>query len=302
MNLINLFILFSMFNLYDSHIFMKFPPSRRNKYSQYYVNSGQVNYDLASPLYDGLTSPLFTFPCKSFKKGPWTTEVVGNKVRIELEGSVKHNGGHCQFGITYDDNTFIVLKTIMKTCLLDTMTYEFDLPVNTPSGETTIFWTWINAIGRREYYMECADILLSNSNSNKNVNLIGLELVVVNIPGKVTIPEFINGGNDGSNLFNLRQQITLNPSSLNSPPISSLNSQPTSSLNSPPTSSLNSPPTSSIISSSSLPIQTSNNCITGNMLCFEDGFVTCSYNKWLKQSCAPGTKCSQLNENVISCV
>jgi hypothetical protein len=191
-----------------AHIFMNDPPSRRNKYSAEYVSQGNVDYNIMAPLYfDGSTFP---FPCKGFPKGPSTKTINGNTVSVTLEGSAVHGGGHCQFGVTYDDSKFVVLKTVIGDCLTGGMTYNFDLPSNIPSGDITVFWTWINRIGNREYYMECADISINNPNGgNSPVSIQGKELFVANILGNPVIPEGLPAGNDGVNFLNARKDISI---------------------------------------------------------------------------------------------
>ena len=107
-----------------AHIFMSEPPSRRNKYSKEYVSQGIVDYNIMAPLYhDGVTYP---FPCKGFPKGPSTRTINGNVINVQLEGTATHGGGHCQFGVTYDDNVFVVLKTVISDCLLTGLNYNFE--------------------------------------------------------------------------------------------------------------------------------------------------------------------------------
>lgn len=206
MRLLNILLLLQQ--LVNGHIFMSDPPSRRNKYSPMYVSQGNVDYNIMAPLlWDGVT---YTFPCKGFPKGPSTKTINGNIVSITLEGSATHGGGHCQFGITYDNKEFVVLRTVISDCLLTGMTYNIELPSNIPSGEVTIFWTWINRIGNREYYMECADILINNSNSSKSdIQISGKELLIANYPGYPIIPEGLPPGNDGINLLNTRKDISI---------------------------------------------------------------------------------------------
>jgi hypothetical protein len=187
---------------------MNDPPSRKNKYSKEYNAQGNVDYNIMAPLYhDGATFP---FPCKGFPKGPSTKTINGNTVNMKLEGSATHGGGHCQFGVTYDDSTFVVLKTVTDNCLISGMEYSFDLPSNIPSGDITVFWTWVNRLGNREYYMECADITVNNPNGNNSpVEIQGKELLVVNILGKTIIPENFPVGNDGIDLLNARKDISI---------------------------------------------------------------------------------------------
>ena len=135
----------------NCHISMINPPSRRNQASPYYVSQGLVNYNLRSPL--NVSPDFFTFPCKGFTPGPSVSTFNGNNIQVTLEGTAVHGGGHCQFGVSYDDSKFLVLKTVLNSCLLDSMTYDFDLPENAPGGKMTVFWTWVNRVGNREYYI-----------------------------------------------------------------------------------------------------------------------------------------------------
>ena len=170
-------------NTINSHISMINPPSRRNQASSYYVSQGLVNYNLRSPL--NVSPDFFTFPCKGFPIGPSMTTFNGNKITVTLEGTAIHGGGHCQFGISYDNSNFIVLYTVLNSCLLDSMTYSFDLPDNAPGGKMTVFWTWVNRVGNREYYMECTDVTVNNDNSpTKFAELKGTELLIVNLPDR----------------------------------------------------------------------------------------------------------------------
>jgi hypothetical protein len=181
---------------------MRNPIPRRSKYSDYYLNNGLVDYNIMAPINSG-----YSFPCKGFPKGPSTTTITGNTVNIQLEGSATHGGGHCQFGITTDDSNFVVLSTVIRNCLISGMSYSFELPNDFPATDITVFWTWVNAIGNREYYMDCADVTIQNGNTNTQSVVSGVDLLVLNLPGYTTIPEFPNPGMyDGSELFDTRQQ------------------------------------------------------------------------------------------------
>ncbi len=176
---------------------MSFPPSRRNKYSSYYNEQNMVDYNIMAPL----NTPGYSFPCKGYRKGPVTHTFESNAVTISLEGTVTHGGGHCQFGISFDDSTFIVLKTIIRDCLLNGMTFQVIIPDSLPNNEFTLFWTWVNAIGNREYYMECADVSVQQR-PKAGAIVYGKQLIVVNLPGYTILPEFPQVGMyDGRELF-----------------------------------------------------------------------------------------------------
>lgn len=67
------------------------------------------------------------------------------------------------------------------------------LPANLPSCEKCTFaWTWINAVGNREYYMNCADVKIIGTQQG---NIAGKSLYVANLPGyPVNTPSAYYGG------------------------------------------------------------------------------------------------------------
>jgi hypothetical protein len=327
MKLLSLVYIALMSHSVYSHIEMSDPPPRRSKFSSYYRNAGLVDYNLMAPINEG-----YSFPCKGYSEGPVTKIIDGNTISITLAGTTIHGGGHCQFGISTDDTTFLVLKTVIRNCLLDGMTYSFDLPNNLPNTKITVFWTWVNAIGNREYYMDCADVQLRGNSPQTIVN--GKSLLVLNLPGYQTVPEFPNFGMyDGRELFDRRQNIQLTlRSNGNSQPVQPSQPPPPSPVP-PSTISISVPSQSNQehlhqdntnIISPSIPRQSNeqhlyqgntnappissepceeknmNNCNHGEMTCGKDnGFNTCVYGKIIWRACAPGTKCKEVSNSII---
>ncbi|KAJ1915562.1 hypothetical protein H4219_004262 [Mycoemilia scoparia] len=133
-------------------------------------------------------------------------------------------GGHCQFAISYDNKKFVVIEDKLKYCFkrapsnddfVSVYNYDIELPEELPTGYATLAWTWVNAIGAREYYMGCVDILIQGGHGNW---LTGPELLVVNHPtlgGGVVIPEFKGNYNTGLELFKQRPIITVSPDNSN---------------------------------------------------------------------------------------
>ena len=283
-----------------AHISLSFPPSRRNQLSKYYLNAGLVNYNLRSPLL--VTDDHFTFPCKGFPKGPSVATFNDSKLTVILEGTAVHGGGHCQLGVSYDDKTFVVLQTVIGNCLLDTKSYSFDLPRNSKGGGMTIFWTWINRIGNREYYMECADITV-NTNGN-NTKIAGKELLIVNLPGYPRVPEWepdSPSSIDGRDLLASRKDIKYGKK--NTKNIQKNNQQPSVTY-------LRPTPTKQPILPTNKQAKCdddensddnkSSSCNSGEMSCSGTGFDTCVYDSWVYRDCASGTACKQ-NGNSIIC-
>jgi hypothetical protein len=94
----------------------------------------------------------------------------------------------------------------LKTCFLDGLTIPVTIPSSAPPGNATLTWTWVNAAGNREYYMNCVDVTLTGG--PKDGKVTGPQNLVANMPNAPTIPEF-NVGGDRADLFDKRPIITL---------------------------------------------------------------------------------------------
>ncbi|ORY04996.1 putative endoglucanase precursor, partial [Basidiobolus meristosporus CBS 931.73] len=171
----------------QAHMEMKKPLARRSKFNPY-LTIDQIDYSLSSPL--GTSYP---YPCRGAPKGSSVaTYNAGDKIQVELFGEATHNGGHCQFAVSYDEGkTFVVLRTIMKTCMLEGLSFDVPIPEGAPSSSNVVFaWTWINRSGNREYYMNCADITIVGKKNNGSI--VGPKLLVANLPNSPSIPEFFS--------------------------------------------------------------------------------------------------------------
>ncbi|RKP09114.1 hypothetical protein THASP1DRAFT_29103 [Thamnocephalis sphaerospora] len=151
-------------------------------------------------LYDKMMSPTHTI-CQSRPKGNVVaTYEAGKSISVELtepEGGEinRHSGGHCQFALSYDDKTFVVLKDVLQTCMLGPLKYTIPIPANAPAADRATFaWTWINAVGDRQYYMNCADVKIVNKNEGKDGNITGPKLLVVHLDNKEVFPEWNGEG------------------------------------------------------------------------------------------------------------
>ncbi|KAJ1906556.1 hypothetical protein LPJ81_001290 [Coemansia sp. IMI 209127] len=149
------------------------------------MDNDDVDYNMKSPL-----GPIVGFPCRNFKAGPAQgTMVAGHPFHVRFDGVATHLGGDCQFAVSYDNGTtFAVIWDKISSCFLDTVDGGYDVPVpNTiPASKKAIFaWTWVNGLGSREYYMNCADVRIENYSHQEP--LTAHELLVVNLPGKPTV-------------------------------------------------------------------------------------------------------------------
>ncbi|KAJ2451693.1 hypothetical protein GGF42_004203, partial [Coemansia sp. RSA 2424] len=79
------------------------------------------------------------------------------------------------------------------------MEYLIRLPETLPGANHAVFaWTWINASGNREFYMNCVDIKIRG----KPGSFIGRAMTVANYgPDTPAIPEFYGDYNTGINHY-----------------------------------------------------------------------------------------------------
>lgn len=297
-----------------AHISMSSPPSRRNQLSEYYNKPGLVNYNLRSPLY--VEPDFFSFPCKGFPKGPSVQTFNTNTITVTLEGTAVHGGGHCQFGVSYDDKNFVVLRTVETNCLLNSMSYSFDLPEDARGDDVTVFWTWINRIGNREYYMECADVTVETSGNRTDIS--GKELLVVNIQDYPRVPEWEPGAPssvDGRDLLAARKDITLGSDAKNVTKHTSVKNVKHTKKNKVRSNKRKGrkiyrkimKPTSDCLEDEPQETQENkqqeqnkNGCSNiGEMRCNGSGFDTCVYNNWVFRECAKETSCQEIDKSIV---
>ncbi|KAI0241247.1 hypothetical protein L0F63_006435, partial [Massospora cicadina] len=194
------------------HMEIHTPNPRRSQYSKYYLQRGDVDWDLNAPSGSeaGFTYP---YPCRGSPRGPahgsYAPGQTINVTFVKVHSSNIHNGGHCQFGLSYDNaKTIVVIHTVLRRCFLDGLTFPVTIPTTAaPSDKVTLTWTWINAEGNREYYMNCVDIKISGNNHNGYIT--GPANLVANLPGYPIFPEFYLG--DCHELFSNRTIITIRP-------------------------------------------------------------------------------------------
>ncbi|KAJ2714006.1 hypothetical protein H4R19_001959 [Coemansia spiralis] len=166
-----------------------------------------LDYSMSSPL--GRSQPL----CKHTRPWPrpaasWT---AGQSVTVKLaEGGAPHGGGHCQFSLSYDGgNTFVVVHEVLERCFgpdNGQRSFTFALPSGLPSSNNAVFaWTWVNAIGNREFYMNCADVAISGTSKS----FTGKQMTIANHDNYPTIPEFNGNFATGVALYRNAPSITV---------------------------------------------------------------------------------------------
>ncbi|KAL4742125.1 hypothetical protein BDV11DRAFT_181622 [Aspergillus similis] len=137
------------------------------------------------------------FPCKETDYTVTTENYLtkGQEHTLEFQGSATHGGGSCQISITSDraptkDTQWSVIKSIEGGCMdpnegdtnqsggagmKSAFTPSFTIPDDFEDGKYTLAWTWINRIGQREFYMNCAPITISGGSSTKRSDVAVVE-------------------------------------------------------------------------------------------------------------------------------
>ncbi|KAJ4306458.1 hypothetical protein N0V88_001260 [Collariella sp. IMI 366227] len=147
------------------------------------------------------------YPCQAFAgamfAGTPTKMEKAIKQKMGFTGSAVHGGGSCQISITYDNpptaqSVFKVIHSIQGGCPARGVAgnagsdpnaqakdeYEFRFPEDIPSGNATLAWSWLNKIGNREFYMNCAPIEITGSEGNEATLATLPDMLIANIaPG-----------------------------------------------------------------------------------------------------------------------
>lgn len=176
------------------------------------IHKGNTDYSYTSPL----NSDGSNFPCKAYPAGTLAaTYAAGQTVHVQMGGTATHGGGHCQWSLSYDNGkTFVVLRTIINDCFKDGLGYDVTIPAGAPPCDNCIFaWSWVNAIGNREFYMNCADVKITGSGKGFS----GPKMTVANLPGYDSIGEFSQQSNHGVYLYENVQSVTIGGQSVDTP-------------------------------------------------------------------------------------
>jgi hypothetical protein len=164
------------------------------------------------------TSPLAPadFPCKQ-RNGVYAIDSMnqwdaGQTQSVSFNGTAVHGGGSCQFSITTDpepteNSQWKVIQSNIGNCPSDAdgnlpepkdgvnpakyplpNTFPVTMPKNIPDGRYTFAWTWMNKLGNREFYMNCAPVQVGSASGKASTTsaaqaLSALpDMFVINLP------------------------------------------------------------------------------------------------------------------------
>ncbi|KAK3315403.1 hypothetical protein B0H66DRAFT_628488 [Apodospora peruviana] len=154
-----------------AHMQMDFPAPFRSKVNPFVGQN--IDYSMTAPL----SSDGSNYPCKGYHSDlgtdagkPTATFAPGGTYNATISGGANHNGGSCQFSLSYDKGaTFTVIESIIGGCPLQA-NYDFTIPSDAQTGEALFAWTWHNQVGNREMYMNCAAVTIAGSKKRAEIN------------------------------------------------------------------------------------------------------------------------------------
>ncbi|KAL8404212.1 hypothetical protein RB594_009174 [Gaeumannomyces avenae] len=148
----------------QAHMYMEKPPALGGVDNSI-TQPKDIDYAMSSPLDPHANGT--DFPCRGHHKllgTPSGASVAkwqaGSTYEMVINGSAPHGGGSCQGSLSYDGGkTFTVIHTWMGGCPgMGPSPFKFQIPLDAPSGQAVFAWTWLNRIGFREFYMNCAAV------------------------------------------------------------------------------------------------------------------------------------------------
>ena len=138
------------------------------------------------------------FPCKNPNYSDRSTETsmaVGSQQKLSFMGTAVHGGGSCQVSLSSDlsptkDSKWLVIHSIEGGCPgqdpqapnqnlgvpasaqnvapnSGLHEYQFTIPEGIAPGQYVLAWSWVNKIGNREFYMECAPVKVTGGSATK---------------------------------------------------------------------------------------------------------------------------------------
>ncbi|KAJ1976509.1 hypothetical protein H4R35_002674 [Dimargaris xerosporica] len=218
----------------SGHMHVRSPCVRRSPDGACGVPLADKDYNIMSPISTfGNPDPMPL--CRGAPKGAAkSTFKAGDTVMMEFDNNAIHGGGHCEFSISVDDKTFVALKTIVKECFIDSngLNIPVKIPDNAPTlKDATLAWTWVNAEGNREFYMNCMDVDIEGVAGGQ---IVGPKIVIANYGADESvyprIGEFAHSEDPRTDLYENRPMVTLGGDGASTPtstPISTPISTPT---------------------------------------------------------------------------
>jgi hypothetical protein len=147
------------------------------------------------------------FPCKhNFDVTEMNQWNAGETKEVAFVGTAVHGGGSCQFSITTDTepteaSQWKVIHSMIGGCPSNvtgnlpgedpkasgSAVLPVTMPDFIPDGAYTFAWSWVNKVGNREFYMDCAPIKVGGGGNAKRSSAAAAlaalpDMFVANLP------------------------------------------------------------------------------------------------------------------------
>ncbi|KAF2021413.1 lytic polysaccharide monooxygenase [Aaosphaeria arxii CBS 175.79] len=143
------------------------------------------------------------FPCRTTNFDKAANPIkAGEKLTVRFKGGATHGGGSCQFALTpgktpTKDSQWKVIHSVIGGCLTsedgnlsdnagdDAATpVDVTIPADLPDGDYVFSWSWLNKVGNREFYHNCAPVRSSGGKGSDVQAALGgkPDMFVANLP------------------------------------------------------------------------------------------------------------------------
>jgi len=182
-----------------------------------YYDYRTAEYNIEAPL-NAAGGLAAKFPCRTKSGRIVGTYKAGSELTMKFRGGANHDGGHCQFALSYNGGPFAVIATRFDDCMKNLNARgEYDetilIPKDAPTGQAVLLWMWNNALGNRELYTTCTPMKIDGASPEGY--LTGLAPAILQLPGYPQLPEWRShpkeGNGDGRLIFEKRPVVQISP-------------------------------------------------------------------------------------------
>lgn len=163
----------------QGHVALTFPPPFNAAYNPS-TPQANVDYSITSPL----SSDGSNYPCKIAGGGVLSPTDPGGESQVTwLQGEAAnfttgsgaiHAGGSCQASLSFDQGkTWKVIHSYIGDCPTGPdQKYDVAIPSDAPTGPAIFQWSWVNRVGNREFYANCAAITIAGANGKRDAPVV----------------------------------------------------------------------------------------------------------------------------------
>jgi hypothetical protein len=99
-----------------------------------------------------------------------------------------------------------VLKTVFKKCFFNGLNFNVPIIAGAPAGNAVLSWSWVSAVDKCKYYMNCADVKINGSTDG---SVTGQRVVVNKMSGTPRIGEWWFGDDDNGHSIYVKNPLII---------------------------------------------------------------------------------------------